>query len=105
MSEFCSFDRALPQLVWSCRIPKLRKLTNASSTMFEAMISVIETITGPSVLGRMWRKAIRRSLTPAAVAACTNSCSLRLRNMALTSRAMSGQDSSPKIRMSGITSP
>src|SRR6059058_5233941 len=53
MSEFCAFDSALPQLVWSCRIPKLRKLTNASSTMFEAMISVIETITGPSVLGRM----------------------------------------------------
>jgi hypothetical protein len=38
-------------------IPKFRKLTNAWRTMFEAMIRVIDTITGPRVFGKIWRKA------------------------------------------------
>src|SRR5690606_36946718 len=78
------FDSALPQLTSVARMPKLRKLTNASRTIALAKIRVEETTTGPRVLGRMWRNVIRRSLTPTALAAWTNSASRSDRKSART---------------------
>jgi len=65
----CELDRALPQVASVGAIPKLRKLTNASSTILEAINKVITTMTGPKALGRMWRNVILRLLTPTALAA------------------------------------
>src|ERR1035437_8076426 len=75
-----ALESALPHVGSVAAIPKLRKLTNASSTMFEAISSVRTTITGPRALGRMWRNVILSSPTPTARAASTKSASRRLKN-------------------------
>ena len=95
----------MPQLTSVARMPKFRKLTNASRTIALAMIRVADTTIGPRALGRMCRNAIRRSLTPTARAAWTKSISRSDRNMARTRRAKPGHDSRPKMRIRVTTSP
>src|ERR1051326_4961962 len=52
--------------------PSPRKLKKASCNITAGTVSVVYTITGPSVLGTMWRNTIARSVAPSARAASTN---------------------------------
>jgi hypothetical protein len=49
---------------------------------------VADTSTGAIALGIMWRKIIRKLLTPRALAAVTKSCSRKERNSARTKRVV-----------------
>ena len=84
-----------PQVGTSGGKPRPRKLSVLSAMMAAAMSMVPATITGPRLLGRMWRSTCRGTLAPSARAASTNSFSRRLKNCARTSRATGIQRKPP----------
>ena len=65
-------------------MPKPRKESAASRMMKPPMPSEARMITGPSTLGRMWRKMMRVLETPSARAAVTKSSSFKLKTSART---------------------
>ena len=87
----------LPQLEVGGCTPKPKKLSTDSRMMLLPTSSVALTTIGATELGSRWRRMIRRAETPRAVAACVNSCSLRLRNWPRTRRAMKVQATATMI--------
>ena len=92
-------ERMLPQVGDLGSTPNPRKLTNASAMMLPATSSEATTMIGLKALGRMWRKMIRRSRTPTAIAASTNSRSRIDRNSERTRRLTPIHENRPKITM------
>ena len=63
--------RMLPRVGVAGSTPNPRKLTKASPMITPATPSVVATMIGDSEFGTRWRKMIRTSETPAALAAST----------------------------------
>ena len=75
--------------------PRPRKDRVLSAMMAAATSMVAATITGPRLLGRMWRTTWRVVEAPSARAASTNSFSRKLKNWARTRRATGIQRKPP----------
>src|SRR5687768_13076823 len=80
-------ERMEPQLAVDGGTPRPRKLKVDSIRIAEAMPNVAATNTGARVLGRTWRKIVRKSVAPKALAAITYSSDFVLRNSPRVSRA------------------
>src|SRR5206468_11283640 len=66
-----ALERMEPQLAFDGGTPNPKKLNVDSIKMAEATPKVAATKTGAIVLGRIWRKIVRKSLAPSALAATT----------------------------------
>src|SRR6185369_12773860 len=94
-----AFDRMLPHVGVEGLMPKPRKLTKASPEMLPPTMSDAATTIGLNAFGRMCLKMIRRSRTPTAFAASTNSRSRMDRKRLRTSRLTPIQLNKPKTTM------
>src|SRR5580698_11427208 len=80
----------LPQLGMIGGVPAPMNDRIASVIIADAQMNVAFTISGASVLGRMWRQMITGSRVPDAIAASTYGCSRRLSTMPRTRRDTRG---------------
>jgi len=83
-------DSIRPQDGCGSGMPSPRKDNEASVRIAEPSCAVASTMTGATVLGRMWRTATRRSLIPCAFAASTNGISRKASVLARMTRATCG---------------
>src|SRR5918911_4046716 len=90
----------LPQEGTDGGTPSPRKLRLASITMVDASPKLATTVSGPSVLGRMWRSMIHLPEAPSARAACTYSSSRNDSASARSTRAYWTQPTTPITAMS-----
>src|SRR2546427_12741326 len=86
-----ALERMDPQLGLDGGTPNPRKLSVDSIRMAEATPNVAATNTGATVFGRIWRKIVRESVAPSALAAMTYSNDLVFRNSPRVSLATVGQ--------------
>ena len=89
----------LPRLAVGGCTPMPRKLKDASSSMDSAMTEVAYTRMGATVLGSISENRICLAGIPATMLLLTKLVSRRLSTLPLTSRAMPGQSTNPRISM------
>ena len=87
-----------PQLIAGARSPMPRKLSAVSARIMLGTASVAAAMMWLMNDGSMWRKITPRAATPSRTAEVMKSSSRRERNLPRTTRAISGQPSSDRIR-------